>query len=319
MLAGGGARGAYEAGVLSVLLPALERDGRMPKVIVGTSVGAVNAAHLAATAHLGAEAATAGMVERWCSLRMSHVLRPLLAGQAVRTALAYVSELVGVPGVTLRSRARPRPARRDARPLDRLERASSQHSHGAAEGARGGGHGRAERAKRRLRRGHGRGRAVRVPRRRLRVRAYRCRARARLGGDPRPVPGRPNRAAGALPRLVLRRRHATQHADQAGPRHGRGARGRGHDQLTLQAAGGRPGRAARLRPRHRRARSGHARRSARGGHSAARQDQPAGGRREVRRVHPLAGAAREGARIASSPTSSSRRRGRASWGARRRT
>jgi NTE family protein len=48
VLAGGGARGAYEAGVLSVLLPALPEDER-PNMIVGASVGAVNGAYLAAT------------------------------------------------------------------------------------------------------------------------------------------------------------------------------------------------------------------------------------------------------------------------------
>jgi NTE family protein len=48
VLAGGGARGAYEAGVLSVLLPALPPQER-PNLIVGASVGAVNGAYLAAT------------------------------------------------------------------------------------------------------------------------------------------------------------------------------------------------------------------------------------------------------------------------------
>lgn len=51
VLAGGGARGAYELGVLSVLLPWLEREGYgRPKIILGTSVGAINTAYLAATA-----------------------------------------------------------------------------------------------------------------------------------------------------------------------------------------------------------------------------------------------------------------------------
>src|SRR3954454_14405429 len=48
VLAGGGARGAYEAGVLSVLLPALGEDER-PNIIVGASVGAVNGAYIAAS------------------------------------------------------------------------------------------------------------------------------------------------------------------------------------------------------------------------------------------------------------------------------
>jgi NTE family protein len=46
VLAGGGARGAYEAGVLSVLLLALEAEGMRPDVIVGTSAGAMNAVGL---------------------------------------------------------------------------------------------------------------------------------------------------------------------------------------------------------------------------------------------------------------------------------
>src|SRR3954454_3875609 len=48
VLAGGGARGAYEAGVLSALLPALPAAQR-PNPIVGSSVGAVNGAYVAAT------------------------------------------------------------------------------------------------------------------------------------------------------------------------------------------------------------------------------------------------------------------------------
>jgi NTE family protein len=44
VLAGGGARGAYEVGVLAKLLPWL---GKRPEVIVGTSVGALNAAYIA--------------------------------------------------------------------------------------------------------------------------------------------------------------------------------------------------------------------------------------------------------------------------------
>ena len=49
VLSGGGARGAYEIGALSVLLPALEARGERPRIIVGTSVGAFNAALKAPT------------------------------------------------------------------------------------------------------------------------------------------------------------------------------------------------------------------------------------------------------------------------------
>jgi NTE family protein len=37
VLAGGGARGAYEVGALSVLLPTLARRGQRPRILVGTS------------------------------------------------------------------------------------------------------------------------------------------------------------------------------------------------------------------------------------------------------------------------------------------
>jgi NTE family protein len=54
VLSGGGARGAYEAGVLRYLLEELpQRLGRSPRfdVITGASVGAIHACFLAATAH----------------------------------------------------------------------------------------------------------------------------------------------------------------------------------------------------------------------------------------------------------------------------
>lgn len=50
VLAGGGARGAYEIGVLSHLLPALQEDAQNARILVGTSIGAVNATYLASRA-----------------------------------------------------------------------------------------------------------------------------------------------------------------------------------------------------------------------------------------------------------------------------
>lgn len=65
VLAGGGARGSYEIGVLSTLLPWLEEQhGRRPEVIVGTSVGALNAAYIAA--HAREDMTT--LVERGCEI-----------------------------------------------------------------------------------------------------------------------------------------------------------------------------------------------------------------------------------------------------------
>jgi NTE family protein len=79
VLAGGGARGAYEIGALSVLLPALERRGERPEVIVGTSVGAINSAFLAATAGLPVADSLAQARELWSELTWDEALRPLLS------------------------------------------------------------------------------------------------------------------------------------------------------------------------------------------------------------------------------------------------
>ena len=53
--AGAGARGAYEAGVLSVALPTLLEEGEKNIVLVGTSAGALNAAIVAGAAHPGGD------------------------------------------------------------------------------------------------------------------------------------------------------------------------------------------------------------------------------------------------------------------------
>ena len=79
VLAGGGARGAYEVGALSVLLPALERRGERVEVMVGTSVGAINCAFLAATAGEGTARSLEQARELWSELAWDEVLRPLLS------------------------------------------------------------------------------------------------------------------------------------------------------------------------------------------------------------------------------------------------
>jgi len=74
-LAGAGARGAYEAGVLSVLLPAMEEADERPTVWIGTSAGAINAALFASLAHLPAKEAADRALESWRRLRRSDVYR----------------------------------------------------------------------------------------------------------------------------------------------------------------------------------------------------------------------------------------------------
>src|SRR5512139_1186597 len=71
VLSGGGARGAYEAGVLRFLFEALpHRLGHAPRIdiVSGTSVGAIHACFVAATAHLGEERG-ARLARVWSGMR----------------------------------------------------------------------------------------------------------------------------------------------------------------------------------------------------------------------------------------------------------
>ena len=76
VLAGAGARGAYEAGVLSVLLPALEAQGMRPTIFVGSSAGAINAAAFGSMSHLSADAAGKQATGIWREIGPGDVFRP---------------------------------------------------------------------------------------------------------------------------------------------------------------------------------------------------------------------------------------------------
>src|SRR5437867_5066177 len=74
VMSGGGARGAYEAGVLRYLLDDLpHRLGRPVRfdIVTGTSVGAIHACYVAAT--IGQPAAGLRLAEIWRSLEVSGV------------------------------------------------------------------------------------------------------------------------------------------------------------------------------------------------------------------------------------------------------
>ena len=116
VLSGGGARGAYEAGVMSVLGPALAARGERPSIYIGTSVGAVNAAYMAASEHLPADEAGEGGLQRWREVSKGTIIRPILLRQAPLSALRYAGEIVGLPGVRLPSLLDPKPFERN---LDR--------------------------------------------------------------------------------------------------------------------------------------------------------------------------------------------------------
>ncbi|MBA3327956.1 MAG: patatin-like phospholipase family protein [Solirubrobacterales bacterium] len=97
MLAGGGARGAYEMGALSVLAPVLEEQGDRVEILVGTSVGAINAAYLAANAHLPLSEAAAGGVEVWRRLRYRDAMRSLLSPTSLSRLARFFATCLSLP------------------------------------------------------------------------------------------------------------------------------------------------------------------------------------------------------------------------------
>jgi len=96
VLPGGGARGAYEAGALSVLLPALEARGERIAIACGTSVGAINVALLASVAHLPAGEQAERVLATWRAMRKDDVVARIVGPGLVTTALRLAGESVGV-------------------------------------------------------------------------------------------------------------------------------------------------------------------------------------------------------------------------------
>ena len=88
VLSGGGARGAYEAGVLAHLFEAIYpqlRPGFEFDVLSGTSVGAIHAAYVAASAHLDPSLRAEGLADTWRAMQVRDVLQ------------LSVGDLFGVP------------------------------------------------------------------------------------------------------------------------------------------------------------------------------------------------------------------------------
>lgn len=120
-MAGGGARGAYEAGVLNYLLEELpQRLGKQIDfdVVCGTSVGAIHAAFLAATADLKTGRGKI-LNQIWDRMRVDEIFR-----FTSRDLLRIPSRLLGVRRVARQLREGQRPDRLygllDTRPLERL-------------------------------------------------------------------------------------------------------------------------------------------------------------------------------------------------------
>lgn len=103
VLSGGGARGAYELGALSVLAPVLERRGERPRIIVGTSVGALNAAYLAAGADRGLMSVVEAGCQLWREIEYGDVLGPLVSARDLGLGVRLGLEFLGIRAGRLQS------------------------------------------------------------------------------------------------------------------------------------------------------------------------------------------------------------------------
>lgn len=121
VLAGGGARGAYEAGVLSYILEEIPKRLGKPvdiDIVCGTSVGAIHAAFLAATADVETGRAKA-LKQIWENMRVDEIFQ-----FNTRDILRIPSRLLGLRRVARQLREGQRPDRLygllDTRPLEKL-------------------------------------------------------------------------------------------------------------------------------------------------------------------------------------------------------
>ena len=89
VLTGAAARGAFQAGALAHLIPALAGQGLLPTIWVGTSAGSINATLWAAALHQGTQAAGQHVVEVWRAMSDDDVYRSLLPFALARTGLQY--------------------------------------------------------------------------------------------------------------------------------------------------------------------------------------------------------------------------------------
>jgi NTE family protein len=108
VLGGGGARGAYEVGALSVLLPWLEEADERPDVIVGTSIGALNAADLAAHAHEDVTEVLEEGCREWLRIGYRNLLESLWSIGEL-TAVGRLAASLVFPGIVPSSLLDPAP------------------------------------------------------------------------------------------------------------------------------------------------------------------------------------------------------------------
>ena len=113
VVAGAGARGGYEAGVLSVLIPRLHDMGVNISMYVGTSAGAINATIFAALSHLPPAEQAQRALDVWRGLKISDVFEsPVITSPGI--ALRFIGQTLRVPGLRLTSLLDTEPLRRKA-------------------------------------------------------------------------------------------------------------------------------------------------------------------------------------------------------------
>ena len=95
VVAGAGARGAYEAGILSVLVPRLLEEPGQKIVLVGTSAGAINTAILSAFAE--PDKAVDSMIDLWTTVDVGDVFSSLRES-APATAMRFLADVLHLPG-----------------------------------------------------------------------------------------------------------------------------------------------------------------------------------------------------------------------------
>jgi NTE family protein len=95
VVAGAGARGAYEAGAMSVLVPSMVASGSAPRLLFGTSAGALNVLGLAGLVHLGWQRAVEALIEMWADVSLEQVVD--IPRSVVGTGVGYAAQLAGLP------------------------------------------------------------------------------------------------------------------------------------------------------------------------------------------------------------------------------
>ena len=83
--------------MLATLLPALEERGELPATVLGTSIGALNASHVAAYAHTSAKTLTDELIKLWHDAQFSDIIGPLISPREFGRLVRYVGGTMGIP------------------------------------------------------------------------------------------------------------------------------------------------------------------------------------------------------------------------------